>query len=119
ILRISILSKRYGIFMSLSSVVEAAARKAISNWSMRSAAEFAISKIGIDCTSPKHAPTTNMRAVVVLVSDAPPSVSLNWGAAKTTAPSKTYMATCDDTISLKAVSYTHLRAHETVLDLVC
>src|SRR5450755_4960847 len=104
-LRISILSKRFGIFMSCSSVVEAAARKAISNWSMRSAAEFAISRTGIDCTSPKHAPTTNMRAVVVLVRDAPPRVSLNWGAANTTAPSKTYMATCDVTISLKVSAW--------------
>ena len=26
---------------------------------------------------------------------------------------------CDDCIVLRSVSYTHLRAHETVLDLVC
>src|SRR5450830_1229472 len=103
--RISILSKRFGILMSRSSVEEAVARRADSNWSMRSAAELAISRTGIDCTSQKHAPTTNMRAVVVLVRDAPPRVSLNWGAANTTAPSKTYMATCDDTISLKVSAW--------------
>ena len=68
---------------------------------MRLAATLALSKIGIDCTSPKHAPTTNNSAVVVFAIDAPPSVSLRFGATKTTAPSRMYIEICEVTIILK------------------
>ena len=47
----------------------------------------------------------NISAVVVLVSDAPPSVSLNCGATNTTAPSSTYMEICDVTISLNVSAW--------------
>ena len=103
---ISILSKRFGILMSRSRGTSATvARSVASNWSMRSAAALAVSSTGIDCTRPKQAPTTNISAVVVLVSEAPPSVALNCGATNTTAPSSTYIETCEVTISLKVSAW--------------
>ena len=62
---------------------------------MRSAAALALSRIGIDCTRPKQAPTTNNSAVVALAIEEPPSESLRLGATKTTAPSKMYIEICD------------------------
>ena len=47
---------------------------------MRSAEALALSRIGIDCTSPKQAPTMNISAVVVLVSATPPSELLKTAA---------------------------------------
>ena len=52
---------------------------AASRRAMRSAAALALSRIGIDCTRPKQAPTMNNSAVVVLAIEEPPSESLKFG----------------------------------------
>ncbi len=53
---------------------------------MLSAETLAAVRIGIVCTSPKHTPTTNIRAVVDFVM-AVPVVSLRVGTTNTMAPS--------------------------------
>ena len=84
-------SNRFGTVICRAASDETVARSSASSCSIRSAAALAFSKIGIDCTRPKHAPTMNMSAVVVLVMDAPPSAALNCGATNTTAPSRMYI----------------------------
>ena len=75
----------------MSGSVEAVALRSETNFCSRSAAALAFNRIGIDCTKPKQAPTTNSSAVVAFGIEAPPNDSLNRGAANTTAPSSTYM----------------------------
>ena len=75
---------------------------------MRLAAALALSRIGIDCTRPKQAPTTNNSAVVAFEIDAPPSESLSVGATNTTAPSSTYIEICEFTIILKVSAWVRI-----------
>src|SRR6185369_7251008 len=83
-----------------ASVETAAALSVDSNWAIRSAAAFAAARTGIDCTRPKHAPTTNNRAVAVMTIELPSSDVTNLGATKTTAPSARYSAVCANTVRL-------------------
>ncbi len=83
---------------------------------MRSAAALALSRIGIDCTRPKQAPTMNNSAVVVLAIDEPPSVSLKFGATNTTAPSRMYIEICDVTIILKVSAWVRILMLAAVFD---
>eukprot|EP00657_Telonema_sp_P-1_P009252 TRINITY_DN3448_c0_g1_i1.p1 TRINITY_DN3448_c0_g1~~TRINITY_DN3448_c0_g1_i1.p1 ORF type:complete len:120 (-),score=44.13 TRINITY_DN3448_c0_g1_i1:44-403(-) len=53
----------------------------------------------------------------VVVADSSPTASTGATISATT-PSAQYDSRCSNS-ELKSVSYTHLRAHETVLDLVC
>ena len=97
---ISIVSKCFGSEATSASAATALACSMASSCSMPSATAFAAVKIGIDCTRPKHAPTTNNRAVVAFAMEAPP-MSLKLGATNTMAPSMMYIELCETTIRLK------------------
>ena len=72
--------------------------------------------MGIDCTRPKHAPTTNTRAVIVFVIEPAPIESPMVGTTNTTAPSKAYIELCNSTIRLKVSAWVRILMLAAALD---